>query len=157
MRAWWESLQARERLLVGGLGVFLIVVAIYGLLIEPLFSGAREYRERVATAERDLAWMRANIGRLPAGGAAAVTPSDQSLTVIVDSTTSRHRLVTASTRQVPPDGLRVKLDDAPFDNLVAWLGELHARHGVRLESATITQAGAKGTANANVTLRRPQG
>lgn len=157
MNAWWQSLEERERWFVGGLGVFLVVFLFYLILIEPLFSTAREYREKTAMAERELSWMREAVTMLPKNPGAPTGATDDSLTVIVDRTSGRHRLVTASTRQVPPDGLRVKLDDASFDSIVSWLGDLHSRFGVQIEAANITQAGSKGTANANFTLRRPQG
>jgi general secretion pathway protein M len=47
-------------------------------------------------------------------------------------------------------GLNVRLDQTPFDSLVAWLSQLHERYGVKVESATI-DAG-KGTGNVTATL-----
>jgi type II secretory pathway component PulM len=44
----------------------------------------------------------------------------------------------------------VRLDQTPFDTLIAWLSQLRERYGVRVDSATIDAA--KGGGNVTATL-----
>ena len=50
-------------------------------------------------------------------------------------------------------GLRIRLDNVPFDALVAWLARLSQSHGVRVESAEIEAAGEVGLVNAGLLLK----
>jgi type II secretory pathway component PulM len=49
--------------------------------------------------------------------------------------------------------LRVRMERAPFDGLVAWLARISQQHGVRVESAEIEQAGEPGLVNASLVLK----
>ena len=56
-----------------------------------------------------------------------------------------------------PDGngaLRLRLEDAPFDNLVSWLAELETQHGVRVNTASFDRAGGTGRVNCSLRLTR---
>jgi len=46
----------------------------------------------------------------------------------------------------------VRLDQTPFDALVAWLSQLHERYGIRVDSATIDVGNGVGTVNASLVL-----
>lgn len=157
MNEWWGSLQPRERLMVGGLGIFLVVFGFYFLLIEPLFAGAAEYREKSDRAARELQWMQQAIVDLPASGARPVNAnSNTSLNVIVDRTRTRYRLTATNTQQVGEQQLRVRLEDAKFDDVVRWLGELRSNYGISIDTAAVNQTDVRGTTTASLTLTRPQ-
>lgn len=155
MQDWWASLQPRERLMVGGLGVFLILTALYGFLLDPLWSNAAEYKERARSAERQLTWMQQAIPNLPATPQRRpVAQSGQSLNVIVDQTRNRYALVAANTQQVGGGQLRVRMEDARFDDIVKWLGDLRRDHGITITVANVTTTDVRGTTNATLTLSR---
>jgi len=46
----------------------------------------------------------------------------------------------------------VRLEKAPFDKLITWLGRLAQQNGVVVDSATIEKAGAPGEVNAAIVL-----
>jgi type II secretory pathway component PulM len=50
-------------------------------------------------------------------------------------------------------GLRIRMDRAPFDGLVAWLARISQQHGVRVQSAEIEAAGEAGLVNAGLVLK----
>jgi general secretion pathway protein M len=49
-------------------------------------------------------------------------------------------------------GVRVQLEAARFDTLVAWLATLEERHGLEVESISVDRTGRPGLVNVNVTL-----
>ena len=91
------------------------------------------------------------IAAAAAGGGAA---GGESLVVLVDRTGREAGLGSAIRDQSPSGehGLRLRLEAAPFDVLVAWLASLQQQHGVRVDAATIDAAGAPGLVNASLTL-----
>ncbi len=153
--AWFRSREVRERrvLLAGGaiVGIFVLL----GLL--SLDRGVARAQARLTHRQQDLAWMRSVAPQLAAAGpAAASSPADQrSLIVIVDAAAHEVGLGTALASSEPSgsNGLRVRLDKAPFDTLVGWLARLSEQHGISVESATIDNAGAPGIVNAGIVLQ----
>ena len=59
----------------------------------------------------------------------------------------------SSSQATPDKGLRIRLENVPFDALVAWLARLSQSHGVRVESAEIEAAGEPGLVNAGLLLK----
>lgn len=148
------NLSERERRMVtigGIIAVLLLLVAV----ILPLDRSVAKAHQRVEQKQQDLAWMRRVAPQLAAAGPAVDHPVTQdSLLVVVDRAAREAGLAKSLTSSEPSGagGLRVRLDKAPFDTLVGWLGRLADRHGVRVESATIDNATEPGLVNAALVL-----
>ena len=54
----WQNLQSRERLFIGGAGAALIVFLIFKLTIDPLFKYSAELDRQIVTARRQLNELR---------------------------------------------------------------------------------------------------
>jgi len=154
LNAWLGSLAERERLLVtwGGLAAALLLIVGVGIL--PLYSAASSAELRVERKRNDLAWMHSVAGELQAAGPAQA--SGQSLVLIVDQT-ARSAGLAGSLRDTQPSGtggIRVRLEAAPFDVIVAWLGDLARRQGLVVESATVDRTSRTGIVNASLIMRK---
>ena len=93
------------------------------------------------------------------GGAPAGGGSDQSLVLVVDRTT-RSSGLSAYLKRNQPDGtdsIRLRFEDAPFDNLLAWLVEMQSTYGVGAISANIDASRSPGRVNCNLVLSRTAG
>ncbi|NNF15383.1 MAG: type II secretion system protein M [Gammaproteobacteria bacterium] len=157
MNEWWDSLAERERFLVSAMGGLMIIAMIYFLLIEPLFSGAREYRAKVAKAEQDLAWMKKMAPRLgQQSNTRAIPPGGDTLIAIVDRTTNQYQLKTSGNQTVGSDQLRVQFEQSSFNQLVTWFGDLHKQYNVMVASANFTHNDddQPGVAKATVTVQK---
>jgi len=150
----FESLNERERrmVLIGGSCAALLLV--FGVIL-PLDHSVARAHARVLSKQTDLAWMREVTPELMAAGPAAATPTSQrSMLVIVDGAAREAGLGTALTSSEPSGagGLQVRLEKAPFDAVVAWLARLSEQDGIRVDSATMDNAGQPGMVNAGVVL-----
>lgn len=159
MNDWLESLEPRERLMVAAAGVFVVFALFWFVVWAPLDRSQEELRSRVDNWQTSIAELRPLIGTIQAGGSAPdVTNSTQSLVVIVDNTLRARNLYSALQRSQPTatDGIRVEFENAVFDDLVLWLGELGSQFGLQVESASISIAsgGERGRVNASVSLAR---
>lgn len=154
LRDWFNGLSGRERNLVYLAAGLLAVAALYFALVLPLTTASSRREARVEQKAGDLAWMRQVAPRVVAGAAAGGAPGQQSLVVLVDRTGREAGLGNAIRDQSPSGehGLRLRLESASFDVLVAWLASLQQQYGVRVEAATIDAAGAPGLVNASLTL-----
>ena len=155
MNEWWQSLVQRERLLVSVMGGLVVLAMMYWLLLMPLFSGASDYRERVATAETDLAWMKKMAPKIAAAPVSAGTQPGDTLISIVDKTTRQFDLKTRGNQMVGADKLRVQLDQCSFDTLVKWFGVLQSNYNVLIDTANFSrEIEQAGTTNATVTVQK---
>jgi len=155
VREWLDRLAPRERNLVYLAAALLGVAFLYLALVLPITTGARHRAARIEQKTSDLAWMRQMAPQvMAAASAGAAGAGSESLVVLVDRT-GREAGLGGSIRDQSPEGergLRLQLQGAPFDVLVAWLASLQQQYGVRVEVATISAAGAAGLVNASLTL-----
>ena len=54
----WQSLQPRERLFLGGAGAMLVLFLIFKIAIDPLFKHSADLDRQIVTARRQLAELR---------------------------------------------------------------------------------------------------
>jgi general secretion pathway protein M len=154
MREWYAKLDPREQMFVKLGAVAVAVMLILGLIL-PLNRNISQARQRVAHKQADLAFIQEAIPQLAAAGPAVAAASPESLVVLIDSSARESGLGKALTSSQPSGdgGLRIRLDHAPFDGVVAWLARLSQQHGVRVESAEIDYAGEAGFVNAGLVLK----
>lgn len=155
VRAWLAGLSTRERNLVYLAAALLAAALVYLLLVMPLNGMHRRLESRVERKSADLAWMRQVAPQVAAAAASGAAPaSTESLVVLVDRSARAAGLGAAVRDQSPSGarGLRLRLEAAPFDVMVAWLATLREQHGVEVESASVDSTPAPGLVNASITL-----
>lgn len=155
IRQWLGALAPRERNLIYLAAALLCVAIVYFAIVLPVTSAAKQRAARVEQKTADLAWMRQVAPQVMAAAAAGGgTASSESLVVLVDRTGREAGLGNAIRDQSPDGerGLRLQLQGASFDVLVAWLASLQQQYGVRVESAMIGATSAPGLVNASLTL-----
>lgn len=150
---WYGSLAERERKAVLYGGITAVLLLVVGGIVK-LGAAVDAAEARVETKRADLAWMQAVAPRLRAMPARR---PDESLPLLVDRTARDAGLAGALSGSDPAGqgALRVRLQDAPFDAMVLWLGRLQQERGVFVESASIDATEAEGLVNASLVLRGP--
>ena len=149
----YAALSTRDRRLALVGAIALAGIVLFSVLI-PLDRAVAHARTRLEQKRTDLAWMQAVA--VPAlRNAPAPNPNGESLLVLVDRSTREAKLDTAMRGSEPgaAGSLSLRLEKAPFDNLVAWLARLAQQNGVVIESATIEKTGDAGLVNAAIVLR----
>ncbi len=156
MRAWFDSLEQRERLVLSSGAVLVVLIVAWFFIWTPLRSGAADLDDAVADKHQMLATLQraqALGGSAPAGAVGAAT---QSLVLLVDQTHRAHGLTGTLSRNQPDgtDGIRVTFQAASFDSLVSWLVALQRSYGVAVESANFDGTRQAGLVSATLVLRR---
>ncbi len=159
MRTWFEQLDARERLLVS-IAALLVMFALIVLLgVRPIVTQTARGEARVSQKRQlltEVERLAERLGPQTGGGAIATSGDGQSLVVVVDRTTRANGLAPYLKRN-QPDGanaIRLRLENAPFDIIIEWLGLLSAQHGLTATAVNIDTAGVAGRINCNLTLSR---
>lgn len=153
-RHWFESLAPRERRLVYAAAAVAAVALLYVGVALPLERLHARQAARVEKKTADLAWMRQAAPRVAEMAGRGSAPGQESLVVLVDRTGRKAGLGSSVRDQSPSgaNGLRLRLEGASFDAMVAWLAVLQQMYGVSVSDATIDAAAAPGLVNASITL-----
>ncbi len=157
LRAWYAGLQQREQrvVAVGGAVVVLLIVVL-GILL-PLHSAVSSAVESNETKRGDLAWMQVNAPEVRAAGNQLPADTGEAPVVLVDRV-AREAGLASALRGTQPNGtgVRVQLEAASFDTMIAWLATLDERHGLSVETITVDRAARPGVVNASITFTQPR-
>lgn len=160
MMQYWQNLQARDQrtLIIGGVAVTLLL--IYSLVIDPFAQEVERLEKSVAADRELLAWMEQSAKQVKQlrGSAKEPARSNQSLLSLVDASAKQGGLGKAL-KQVKPEGtgVRLRLEEASFDELAKWLGRLGTEQGVNVTTLTLNRTETEGKVNVTVVLERGAG
>lgn len=154
VRNWLAGLAPRERKLVYGAGALVAVALLYVAVVLPLSTLHARQTARVERKTADLAWMQQAAPRVAAAAASGGAASKESLVVLVDRTGRQSGLGGTIREQSPSgnNGLRLRLEGAPFDTMITWLASLQTGFGINVSDASIDAGSAPGLVNASITL-----
>lgn len=155
-RSAWRRLAPRERAIIAVGGVLVAAVAMYLFVLGPFHRSLTTLRAEVPKARAQLAVMReqaALVERLRRGPSARAPATK--LPALAERAAEAHGLRAMITRADADgeNGVRIAIEKAPFNALVAWLADLHQRSGLQVETAAIESHEVPGAVNARLSLR----
>jgi general secretion pathway protein M len=158
LRNWYASLQEREQRVVAIGAIALGLIILIGGIIMPLQSAVSRAVTGTDTRREDLAWMQVNAPEVRAYGNQVAADTGEVPVVLVDRVAREAGLASAlrGTQPNPSGGVRVQLEAAPFDTMVAWLDSLDRRYGLAIESITVDRTPAPGMVNASISFAQPR-
>lgn len=159
LREWFDKLAPRERWLVLAAGVVMLLALVYALGLRPLYASRARAAADVEQKRQLLADMdqvASRYGPQGAGSGPSVQGNGDSLVVVIDRSTRDEGLGTYLKRNQPEGatGVRLRMENVPFDALAAWLATVQAKQGLGIVSATFDPAGEPGRVNSNLVLDR---
>lgn len=161
MRDWFEALEEREKVLVLTAAVVIVLALFWFGVWQPLDNGREAAVARVDTWRVSLRELQPLKGQLQGAAAGQQLQADQAqpLVVIVDSTLRQRGLYDSLQRSQPTpsgNGIRVEFENAAFDDLMLWLGDVNRQYGLMLQSGNFSLAPGEnpGRVNSTLTLER---
>ncbi len=158
MKEWFQSLNERERLMVLGGGMVVLILLLYAMIWRPVMQGVVNQRAELERANKLLVWMKKSISDVRAqegpGRGGAPRPPGQSLLSLIDSTAKTSGFG-AQVKRVKPDGenkVQIWIDDVSFDKVIAWLQGLQELYGIQITGTSIDRGNVDGQVNVNVQL-----
>lgn len=154
MKAWWASLQERERRLLTVLGVLAAALLWWLMLLRPLEAARSSAQAAVATLNQQRGEARAQADAILASRHAAAPRPVRSLFALIDSSARDAGLMNAQTRIEPlaENRVRVIMDSTDFDRLSTWLETLDRDEGIDISEWSVDRALVPGVVNATMTL-----
>ena len=161
MKDWLQSLDPREQIMVLTAVVFVVFAIAWFAIWKPLDTGQQSAALRVEDWKTSIAALRPMKSQLQAQGGNQAAPAgqNQSMVVIIDNTLRQRGLYDSLQRSQPTpgsDGIRVEFENAAFDDLMLWLGDVNREYGLLVQSSSFSAVSdeGQGRVNATMTLER---
>lgn len=154
MKQWLAGLNQREQLSLLLLAIALGLYIVYMLLLAPLDRARDELQRQnrgVAESLERVDAMVSQVIQLRDSGASAGA-ARRNLTSLINSSTADNHLQVSRLQPNSRGEVQVRLEDASFDDFIAWLYQMEYREGLVVLEASVTQAGTAGRVNASVRL-----
>jgi len=153
-----DAMPAKDRRALLLLTLFLAaIILIYAVLL-PAHRYANEASELHQQRAEILAWMQSNEAaarQLKTQPAKNTNPSGQSILSLATQQAQSNNLSFKRFEPFDEGGLRVWLDNAPFNNLLQWLTALQQQNGVLIKQVSIDRATQAGRVSAKLELVLP--
>lgn len=153
MKEWFAGLNQREQMSLLALGIALALYLVYMVAWAPLAerrSALAVQNESVAQSLQRVDAMVSEIIRLREGGGASA--SRRNLTALVNQSTGRHGLQVSRLQPNSRGDIQVRLENAVFDDLLAWLNDVENREALLVTEIAITRSGNVGRVNATIRI-----
>ncbi len=155
MKAYWNSLAAREKTLVITGLITILATVLYIAVLEPRYQRLNTLRLQVPARHQDLMWMQQQVSQfksLLVNGRTSGNRQKLPLLTIIERTATQSGLRTSINRMQPSERgqVRVWFDDVYFDPWLRWLETLR-KQKIEVFAASITRAGDQ-KVNIRVTL-----
>jgi general secretion pathway protein M len=162
MKAWWMSLQTRERVILTVAVIILVLILIYLLIIEPYLESRAMLANNIQGNQQTLVWMQQasqQVNQLRASTSPRVRAGKnrRSLLAVVDISAKRSKIRTNIQRMEPQgeNGIKLTIDDVDFDKLIRWIGSIQLSQGINVTRATVSRRDKLGLIDARLSLQRP--
>ncbi|MBT3015104.1 MAG: type II secretion system protein M [Candidatus Thiodiazotropha sp. (ex Clathrolucina costata)] len=162
MKEWWQSKTPQEHmaLIIGAAAILLLLV--YLLLWRPFNQALDKKALLVESQQLTLNWMQDNLDlvkNLRSQQRGKSAGSNDALLTLVDRTAKKIRL-RQQIQRIKPQGdnaVQLWIEEAPFDTIIKWLGQLTQTHAIEIDSLTIDRQDKPGLVNARLVLQREGG
>ncbi|MEW8079063.1 MAG: type II secretion system protein M [Candidatus Thiodiazotropha endolucinida] len=162
MKEWWQSKTPQEHmaLIIGAAAILLLLV--YLLLWRPFNQALDKKALLVESQQLTLNWMQDNLDLVKSLRSQQRTKgagSNEALLTLVDRTAKKIRL-RQQIQRIKPQGdnaVQLWIEEAPFDTIIIWLGQLTQTHAIEIDSLTIDRQDKPGLVNARLVLQREGG
>jgi general secretion pathway protein M len=158
LQNWLFKITLRERIMVISASIFAGMALIWLLLLNPLYSTKAKLNVSVyekANLLNDLQQRAATLNR-ESKERIPNQELSQSIVLVIDKT-ARLRGLSGYLKRNQPDGnnkVRLRFENAPFDELVRWLNDVKTGHGLKAISASIDRSESPGRINCSLILER---
>ncbi|MES9972737.1 type II secretion system protein GspM [Candidatus Thiodiazotropha sp. LNASS1] len=162
MKEWWQSKTPQEHmaLIIGAAAILLLLV--YLLMWRPFNQALDKKALLVESQQLTLNWMQDNLDlvkNLRSQQRGKSAGSNEALLTLVDRTAKKTRL-RQQIQRIKPQGdnaVQLWIEEAPFDTIIKWLGQLTQAHAIEIDSLTIDRQDKPGLVNARLVLQREGG
>lgn len=154
IKTYIDQLNHREKFLVIGTGIFVLLCVLYFGVYEPLTNQKIESQRMLADKQQTLAWMKQVSQFAGRSSRQAIQSNSQLLTVLTEQLSKpeleafRYQLQQSSSGNV-----QLSYDSVPFNQFTQWLLQFQSTFSVNIERLTATKEDKAGMVQITVIFK----
>ena len=154
MREWFATLNQREQLSFVVMGVVVALWVLYMFAWSPLAERRASLAMQNTAVAESLNRVDAMVSELTALRASGGANQNRrrNLTSLISQSTRALELPVSRLQPNSRGEIQVRLENAPFDDILGWLYQMEYSEGLLVHEVSITQSGAVGRVNATVRI-----
>jgi general secretion pathway protein M len=152
----WRQLNGRDQAMLALLGAVLLLYVSYLALWRPLAAANRHLRQQNLAAADSLGavtQLAAQYRELQKNQGAQRARSEN-LTQLIDRSVAANQLHMSRFQPGSGGDVQVRLDNAPFDQVLRWLYQLESAEAVTIRELAVAPGAGSGLVNVSVRLYR---
>lgn len=153
-KAWWVQATSRDQLAVVICGVCVSVYILFMMVLKPVQEMRRAEQIKNNALRGSLENVRVLASQVAAQKGDEGGSNRNSIESIVQQTVSTHRLQVASMNASGNTGVRLRFDEAPFENVLKWLYEMEIDYDLKIKDLSVASASTSGMVSVNLRLHQ---
>lgn len=154
IKAYLEGLNERERRLVLGGAMVLVVILAYQFIWSPFIGGLDKLNKKVEQQQQDILWMQNSMQELRELSKTAVKPeaAGHSVYSAIESSARTKFGANIQVQQEGQKGVRVQITNIAFDEIMLWLDGLQSSQQIVIKEFSAESTGAMGYVKSSILL-----
>lgn len=156
MKEWWQKIATRERYLIIGGGICVLLFLMFQFVYKPLDQGIDNLQINNTEQQALLDWMKTTVPQILTLQGQATTSSTRvsngAILTTAAQTFDAFKLKSSAIEEVSPQKITVKMDKIDFDDLFRCLIQLWEKNGIEVTDIVITPIKKSGMVRAEITL-----
>jgi len=155
IKEWWNQASSRDQMALVICGMLLALYLLYIALLKPVMdmrdtqlvknAAQQQALERV----RNYAAIWVNQGEVKKNAA-----NNGTIVELVDSSLRKNNLKLSGMQPSGSNDVRIRLEQVPFDNLLAWLYEIEVVQRMQIKDISVANGASAGLVSVNMRLHR---
>ena len=152
IKDWWDQASSKDQLYVVVCGIALLLYILFIGIFKPVKgmrdSQLKSNKAQLASLER----VKEMAAQLKQSNEQGTTRQGPSLDRSVQSSLSKNGLRASSMDANGNNGLRIRVENAPFDSMLAWLYDLEVSQGLIMKDISVAAGSSPGTVSVNLRI-----
>jgi len=151
IKDWWNQNSPRDQMAMFALALAFAIYILYAI-VSATHSKYIDQLEKNDRANASLSQVRELSAELLAHSEASDRSQGGNLTEQVNNSLREFNLNLSSMQPQANEAVRLRIDQANYGSVVAWLHEMEVSKGIKIKDSTITTGSEKGMISITVTL-----
>lgn len=150
----WNNLNSRDQLALGILGICFGLFVVFRFVLFPVIDLKDKQKNRVEGQKAAYERVKNLAAQLKSQSASEDGFESEGVNVerSVESSFAQHGLRVSGFDASGRSGIRVRFDDVPYENLLAWLHDLEITQGLHFKTVSIAGSVTPGQVSASILI-----
>lgn len=154
VKAWWAQAPARDQMSVIIGGSFVGIYILFMLVLKPVYGMRAQEEMKLNSLKGSLENVRNLAAQVVEQNQSDGNERSSPLERIVQQSVSANGLKVGTMNAAGKTGVRLRFDEAPFENVLKWLYEMEVTNNLLIKDLSVAAASNSGRVSVNLRLHQ---